>query len=82
MKTLLNLKRVRNVKVYGLDDFTPKTVKLIVNYYNDEPSFECAKVLTGLCDGSAQHQVEKVKKAYNDIKQVLLKDEKYVEIEL
>lgn len=82
MKTLLNLKRVRNVKVYGLDDFTPKTVKLIVNYYDDEPSFECAKVLTDLCDGSAQHQVEKVKKAYNDIKQALLKDEKYVEIEL
>lgn len=82
MKTLLNLTKVRSIKAYGLDDFTPKTVKLIVNYYDDEPSFECAKVLTDLCDGSAKSQVEKVKKAYNDIKQALLKDEKYVEIEL
>jgi 3-methyladenine DNA glycosylase AlkC len=82
MKTLLNLTKVRNVKVFGLDDFTPMTVKLIVNYYNDEPSFECAKVLTNLCDGSQIYTKEKVEKAYNDIKQALLKDEKYVEIEL
>lgn len=82
MKTLLNLTKVRNIKAYGLDDFIPKTVKLIVNYYDNEPSFEYMKVLTDLCDGSAKSQAEKVKKAYDDIKQALLKDEKYVEVEL
>lgn len=82
MKTLLNLTKVRNVKVYGLDDFTPKTVKLTINYYDNEPSFEYMKVLTELCDGSKDYVKKLVGKAYNDIKQALLKDEKYVEVEL
>lgn len=82
MKLLLNLTKVRNIKAYGLDDFILKTVKLTVNYYDNEPSFEYMQVLTDLCDGSQIYVKEKVEKAYNDIKQALLKDEKYVEIEL
>lgn len=82
MKVLLNLTKVRNIKAYGLDDFIPKTVRLTVNYYDNEPCFEHVVRLSDLCDGSAKSQEEKVKKAYNDIKQALLKGEKYVEIEL
>lgn len=82
MKTLLNLTKVRNIKAYGLDDLIPKTVKLTVNYYDNEPSFEYMQVLTNLCDRSQIYVQKKVEKAYNDIKQALLKDEKYVEIEL
>lgn len=82
MKALLNLTKVRNVKVFGLEDLSPKIVKLIVNYFNNEPSFELNVVLTELCDGSKKLEKERVEKAYNDIKQALLKEEKYVEIEL
>ena len=82
MKTLLSLTKVRTVKVFGLEDFIPKVVKLIVNYFNNEPSFEHIVVLTELCDGSKKQKKERVEKAYNDIKQALLKGEKYVEIEL
>ena len=82
MKAILNLKNVRTVKVFGLEDFIPKVVKLIVNYFNNEPSFEHIVVLTELCDGSKKQKKERVEKAYNDIKQALLKGEKYVEIEL
>lgn len=82
MKAILNLKNVRTVKVFGLEDFIPKVVKLIVNYFNNEPSFEHIVVLTELCDGSKKQEKERVEKAYNDIKQALLKREKYVEIEL
>lgn len=82
MKTLLNLTKVRNVKVWGLEDLSPNVVKLIVNYFNNEPSFEHIVVLTELCDGSKKQKKERVEKAYNDIKQALLKEEKYVEVEL
>ena len=82
MKAILNLKNVRTVKVFGMEDFIPKVVKLIVNYFNNEPSFEHIVVLTELCDGSKKQKKERVEKAYNDIKQALLKGEKYVEIEL
>lgn len=82
MKVILNLKNVRTVKVFGLEDFTPKVVKLIVNYFNNEPSLEHIAVLTELCDGSKDREKKQVEKAYNDIKQALLKREKYVEIEL
>lgn len=82
MKTLLSLTKVRNVNVFGLEDFIPKVVKLRVNYFDNEPSYEHTKVLTDLCDGSKQYGKELVEKAYNDIKQALLKEEKYVEIEL
>lgn len=66
----------------GVDVFTPKVARLLVYYYDDEPCFEHVVRLIDLCDGSAKSQEEKVKKAYNDIKQALLKDEKYVEVEL
>lgn len=82
MKTLLNLTKVRNVKVFGLEDLSPDVVKLIVNYYNNEPSFEHIAVLTELGFVSKTHEKELLEKAYNDIKQALLKGEKYVEIEL
>ncbi len=82
MKVILNLKNVRAVKVFGLEDFIPKVVKLIVNYFNNEPSFEHIAVLTELCAVSKTYEKEQVEKAYNDIKQALLKEEKYVEIEL
>ncbi len=82
MKALLNLTKVRNVKVFGLEDLSPKVVKLIVNYFNNEPSFEHIVVLTELCAASKTYEKERVEKAYNDIKQALLKGEKYVEIEL
>ena len=82
MKVILNLKEVRTVKVFGLEDLSPKVVKLIVNYYNNEPSFEHIVVLTELCVASKTYGKERVEKAYNDIKQALLKREKYVEIEL
>ncbi len=82
MKTLLNLTKVRNVKVFGLEDLSPKVVKLIVNYFNNEPSFEHIVVLTELCVVSKTYEKERVEKAYNDIKQALFKREKYVEIEL
>lgn len=82
MKTLLNLTKVRNVKVFGLEDLSPKAVKLIVNYFNNEPSFEHIAVLTELCVASKTYEKERVEKAYNDIKEALLKREKHVEIEL
>lgn len=82
MKALLNLTKVRNVKVFGLEDLSPKVVKLIVNYFNNEPSFEHIVVLTELCVVSKTYEKERVEKAYNDIKQALFKREKYVEIEL
>lgn len=82
MKALLNLTNVRNVKVFGLEDFIPKVVKLIVNYFNNEPSFEHIVVLTELCAVSKTHEKELVEKAYDEIKEALLKEKKYVEIEL
>ena len=82
MKVLFDLTKVRDVKVFGLEVFIPKVVKLEVNYYDNEPSFEYTNVLTDLCDESRTYAKEKVEKAYNDIKQALLKGEKYVEIEL
>lgn len=82
MKALLNLAKVRSVKVFGLEDLSPKIVKLIVNYFNNEPSFEHIVVLAELCVVSKTYEKEKVEKAYNDIKQALLKGGKYVEIEL
>lgn len=82
MKTLLNLTKVRNVKVFGLEDFIPKVVKLIVNYFDNEPSFEHIVVLTELCVASKTYEKERVEKAYDEIKQALLKEQKYVEIEL
>lgn len=82
MKALLNLTKVRNVKVFGLEDLSPKVLKLIVNYFNNEPSFEHIAALNGLCFVSITYEREKVEKAYNDIKQALLKEQKYVEIEL
>lgn len=82
MKALLNLTKVRNVKVWGLEDLSPNVVKLIVNYFNNEPSFEHTVALTELCFVSKTHEKERVEKAYNDIKQALLKGEKYVEVEL
>ena len=78
----MKLTKVRNVKVFGLEDFNPKVVKLIVNYFYNEPSFEHIVVLTELCAVSETYEKEKVEKAYNDIKQALLKGKKYVEIEL
>ena len=82
MKVILKLKNVRTVKVFGLEDLSPNVVKLIVNYYNNEPSFEHIVVLTELCVLSKTYEKERVEKAYNDIKQALLKGEKYVEVEL
>lgn len=82
MKALLNLAKVRSVKVFGLEDLSPKIVKLIVNYFNNEPSFEHIVVLAELYVVSKTYEKEKVEKAYNDIKQALLKGGKYVEIEL
>jgi hypothetical protein len=82
MKTLLNLTKVINVKVFGLEDLSTDVVKLIVNYFNNEPSFELIVDLTELCDESKKQEKERVEKAYDEIKQALLKGEKYVEIEL
>lgn len=83
MKVLLNLTKVRNVKVCGLDySFPNNTVQLTVNYYSDEPCLKHTKSLVDLCDGSRDYEKKKVEKAYNDIKQALLKGEKYVEVVL
>lgn len=82
MKTLLNLTKVRNVKVFGLEDLSPNTVKLIVNYYDGEPYLEHNRNVEHLCYNDKIYEKERVEKAYNDIKQALLKEEKYVEIEL
>lgn len=85
MKVILNLKNVRNVMVWGLDDDSypySNSVKMKVNYYNGEPALEHEENLTNLCDGSKDYEKERIEKAYNDIKQALLKREKYVEIEL
>jgi hypothetical protein len=84
MKTLLNLTKVRNVMVWGLnDDYSySNRVKIKVNYYNGEPALEHEKKLTNLCEGSKDYDKKLVEKAYDDIKQALLKGEKYVEIEL
>lgn len=80
MKTLLNLTKVRSVRLYGADDLV--VVKLLIYYYDGEPYFEYECVLTNLCLSSKTYEKEKYEKAYNDIKQALLKGEKYVEIEL
>jgi hypothetical protein len=82
MKALLNLAKVRSVKVLGLEDLNPKIVKLIVNYFNNVPSFEHIVVLAELCVVSKTHKKELVEKAYDEIKEALLKEKKYVEIEL
>lgn len=82
MKILFNIAKIQRVNLVGVDVFIPKVAKLLVYYYDEEPCFEHVVHLTNLCDGSAKSQAEKVKKAYNDIKQALLKDEKYVEVEL
>lgn len=86
MTILLNVKRVSNVMVCGFDhDYShpySNSVKMKINYYDGEPALEYKKDLTNLCDGSKDYEIKKVKKAYNDIKQALLKDEKYVEVEL
>ena len=79
MKALFNLTKVRNVRLYGVDDLG---VKLLIYYYDGEPYFECECKLTDLCLSSKTYEKEKYEKAYNDIKQALLKGEKYVEIEL
>lgn len=71
--------------VWGLDDYSypyRNSVKMKVNYYNGEPALEHEKKLTNLCEGSKDYDKKLVEKAYNDIKQALLKGEKYVEIEL
>ena len=82
MNILFNLAKIKRVNLMGVDVFTPKVAKLLVYYYDDEPCFEHVVRLTDLCDSIAKFQEEKVRKAYNDIKQALLKDEKYVEVEL
>lgn len=83
MKLLLNLKRVNNVIVSGLEDYPYRnSVKMKINYYDGEPALEYKKDLTNLCDSSKDYEIKKVGKAYNTIKQALLKNEKYVEIEL
>lgn len=79
MKTLLNLTKVRSVRLYEADDLV---VKLLIYYYDGEPYFEYECMLTDLCLSSKTYEKEKVEKAYNDIKQALLKGGKYVEIEL
>ena len=82
MKILFNLAKIKRAHLAGVDVFIPTVARLIVYYYDDDPCFEHVVRLSDLCDGSAKSQEEKVKKAYNDIKQALLKDEKYVEVEL
>lgn len=82
MKAILNLEKVRSVNVYGLEDFNLKTVSLYVNYHDKEPCFEYLQCLTDLYENSKESIKKKVEKAYNDIKQALFNNEKYVEVEL
>lgn len=82
MKVILNLEKVRNVKVLGLEDFVLKRLSLYVNYYDKEPSFEHLYITTDLCESAKEDCKRIVEKAYNSIKQALFNNEKYVEIEL
>lgn len=82
MKAVLNLEKVRAVKVYGLEEFNPKIVSLYVYFYDNEPGFEYRQGLTDLCEDSKEDIKKKVEKAYNDIKQALFNNKKYVEVEL
>ena len=59
-----------------------KSVSLYVNYYDKEPAFEYIQILKDLCQAAEIGVIEKVEKAYGEIKQALLKGEKIVEIRL
>ena len=82
MKIILNLEKVKDIRVFGIGEYNPKSVSLYVNYYDKEPAFEYIQILKDLCQAAEIGVIEKVEKAYGEIKQALLKGEKIVEIRL
>lgn len=80
MKIILNLEKVKDVRVYGIEKYCPQSVSLYVNYYDNENRFEYTQSFKDLCESSIKGIIEKVQKAYDKIKQALFKGEKIIEI--
>lgn len=50
MKVVLTLEKVKDVLLFGLEQYNPRSVSLLVHYYNNEPCFEYSKNLIDLSE--------------------------------
>ena len=77
MKALFNCSVIKNV--YLRVEVSP--IELEITYTDDpDRTWKSRKSIDGMCD--SQYHKERYEKAYNDIKQALLNNEKFVEIEV
>lgn len=77
MKALFNCSVIKNV--YLRLESSP--IELEITYTDDpDRTWKSRKSIDGMC--GSQYHTERYEKAYNDIKQALMNDDKFVEIEV